>query len=238
MKKVKRIIPFLMIAVLSCVMSITALASDEIPNLNKRGTITVKVQDTKTKQPVSGGSLKIYQVALAAVDDGDFSFEYTDAFSGCEWALNDSGVEIYSKELADNLAGYIAGQEESGKKIPVRESARIGAEESGAAVFRDNLELGLYLVMQDASADGYSSLNPFLVTIPLEDDGKLYYDVDASPKAGTVEKIPDSGKPEKVPQSKLPQTGMLWWPVPIFAGSGLLLFLVGWIRRQRSGELR
>lgn len=36
--------------------------------------------------------------------------------------------------------------------------------------------------------------------------------------------------------SKLPQTGMLWWPVPILAASGMILFLIGWIRRNRSGE--
>lgn len=27
---------------------------------------------------------------------------------------------------------------------------------------------------------------------------------------------------------KLPQTGMLWWPVPLLAFGGLLLFLIGW----------
>ena len=36
--------------------------------------------------------------------------------------------------------------------------------------------------------------------------------------------------------SNLPQTGMLWWPVPILAGAGILLFLSGWVKRQRSGE--
>ena len=35
-------------------------------------------------------------------------------------------------------------------------------------------------------------------------------------------------------QSRLPQTGVLWWPVPLLAGSGLILFGFGW--RQRTAE--
>lgn len=33
----------------------------------------------------------------------------------------------------------------------------------------------------------------------------------------------------------LPQTGMLWWPVPLLACAGLLLFLIGWGRRNHEG---
>ena len=31
---------------------------------------------------------------------------------------------------------------------------------------------------------------------------------------------------------KLPQTGQLWWPVPVLALAGMTLFAVGWIRRR------
>lgn len=34
--------------------------------------------------------------------------------------------------------------------------------------------------------------------------------------------------------SKLPQTGMLNWPVPVLAGIGLLCFMVGWGKRQKD----
>lgn len=36
--------------------------------------------------------------------------------------------------------------------------------------------------------------------------------------------------------SKLPQTGMLWWPVPILAGLGIVLFLGGWMKRRKDNE--
>ena len=35
--------------------------------------------------------------------------------------------------------------------------------------------------------------------------------------------------------SKLPQTGQLWWPVPVLAAAGLILILIG-IARRRSGK--
>lgn len=35
---------------------------------------------------------------------------------------------------------------------------------------------------------------------------------------------------------KLPQTGMLWWPVPALAASGILVFLLGWARNSKGKE--
>ena len=44
-----------------------------------------------------------------------------------------------------------------------------------------------------------------------------------------TEEIPD----EPVPQGPaLPQTGVLWWPVPLLACAGMALFLAGWARRR------
>jgi len=36
------------------------------------------------------------------------------------------------------------------------------------------------------------------------------------------------------PPNKLPQTGQLWWPVPVLLSAGLLLLLIGVVRRKRS----
>ena len=38
------------------------------------------------------------------------------------------------------------------------------------------------------------------------------------------------------PKPSLPQTGALWWPVPVLAGSGMLLFTLGWVRAQKRGR--
>ena len=42
------------------------------------------------------------------------------------------------------------------------------------------------------------------------------------------------GKPAK--PTKLPQTGVLWWPVPLLAGGGLLLFGIGWYQSRRRDQ--
>lgn len=35
---------------------------------------------------------------------------------------------------------------------------------------------------------------------------------------------------------KLPQTGVLWWPVPLLAGAGIILFLIGWKKHEDRGN--
>ena len=49
---------------------------------------------------------------------------------------------------------------------------------------------------------------------------------------------PETSIPEEpVPQGPaLPQTGMLWWPVPLLACGGMALFLIGWARRRSEEQ--
>lgn len=37
------------------------------------------------------------------------------------------------------------------------------------------------------------------------------------------------------PGPKLPQTGMLWWPVPLLAAAGFMMFILGWVLKRRPG---
>lgn len=38
------------------------------------------------------------------------------------------------------------------------------------------------------------------------------------------------------PEPELPQTGLNWWPVIILAGSGMVLFFIGWLKRRYHEE--
>ena len=61
--------------------------------------------------------------------------------------------------------------------------------------------------------------------------GKAYIIINTY-KNPDVPGTPDTpNTPEKL---SLPQTGQLWWPVPVMAGLGLLAFMIGWIRRRES----
>lgn len=219
MKKSLRFLSLLLVMICVCVMGVSASAAGELPDPDRRGSITVTVKDTETKKPVSGGSLELYQVADVRVDDWNFTFRYTEEFSDCKLEL----VDVQSAELAEGLAEYVVSKKMSGREV------RVG--ENGKAVF-SNLDPGLYLIMQPSAAKGYFELNPFLVTIPFNEEGKLLYDVNASPKAGTAGRLPESVKPEKPGGSKLPQTGQLWWPVPLLAVAGIFFALLGWMVKR------
>lgn len=47
---------------------------------------------------------------------------------------------------------------------------------------------------------------------------------------------PNAPKYPSVPPGKLPQTGMLWWPVPLLLCGGIILLLTGCIVLRRHGE--
>ena len=40
--------------------------------------------------------------------------------------------------------------------------------------------------------------------------------------------------PSKNTNTKLPQTGQLWWPVPIMAFLGIVAFMIGWVWRREQ----
>ncbi|MGM9615432.1 MAG: Cna B-type domain-containing protein [Oscillospiraceae bacterium] len=54
---------------------------------------------------------------------------------------------------------------------------------------------------------------------------------------GSPEPEPPDPGPGGSGEGKLPQTGQLWWPVPLLAGAGLVLFAAGWyVSRRRQDE--
>lgn len=43
-------------------------------------------------------------------------------------------------------------------------------------------------------------------------------------------------KPPRPGENYLPKTGQLWWPVCALSAAGLLLILIGLIRRRRNAD--
>ena len=46
----------------------------------------------------------------------------------------------------------------------------------------------------------------------------------------------DPDPEDKTDEPKLPQTGLLWWPVPVLAGAGMMLFTAGWLSGRREDD--
>lgn len=59
----------------------------------------------------------------------------------------------------------------------------------------------------------------------------------SAPPATPTPSVPVTPTPgTSVPPVKLPQTGQLWWPVPLLAVGGLIVFTVGWEIMRRNEE--
>ena len=158
------------LALLVC-CAVPAFAAEWI-DLKRTGSIKVSLYDTETSELVSGGELTLYRVAEVHESNGDLSFSYTNGFENCGVELGD----LSESELANDLVAHITDDAES-------TTMEIG--DTGIVEFTD-LQLGLYLIVQGASATDYEPINPFLVSVPMMEGETYIYDVDAMPKVGTA----------------------------------------------------
>lgn len=169
----------LIMSVLS--MNVTASSAGEHaarqPDYERKGSVTVEIREAD-KGAVGGGTITLIPVADAVLEGGDNFFAFKEAFEGCGADLarieqEENGAPL----LAEELAAWALSEDLDGEEKEI--------DASGRAVFED-LSLGLYLFVQNVPADGYESVRPFLVTVPLWDGEKLVYDVAAGPKPGTA----------------------------------------------------
>lgn len=214
MRTQKRFLTLILAVVFLCAMSAAAYAYD-VPDLNRKGTINITMNQGDSA--VGGGTLTLYHVGAVQEDDGNYGFVFIDDFIDCDVSLED----ISSPKLAEGLADYAKEHNVKGVSQSIGEDGKLSFE---------NLELGLYLLVQNKAANGYAAIKPFLVSIPINENGIYVYTVDASPKM-ELDREPKPDNPVKPSEPSLPQTGQMNWPVPILAVSGMLLFSIGWVLR-------
>lgn len=171
----------------------------EVVDLSRTGSIKVSLYDSETSEAVGGGTLTLYRVAKVQKDNANLSFVYTNGFEDCGVELGD----LSEGELAGRLAEKIAA---------TAESTTVEISDFGTAEFGD-LEVGLYLVVQTTAAENYNVINPFLVSVPIQENGSYVYDVDALPKVGTAAKktpeppdTPDTPDTPDKPDEENPNT--------------------------------
>ena len=171
----------------------------EVVDLSRTGSIKVSLYDSETSEAVGGGTLTLYRVAKVQKDNANLSFVYTNGFEDCGVELGD----LSEGELAGRLAEKIAA---------TAESTTVEISDLGVAEFGD-LEVGLYLVVQTTAAENYNVINPFLVSVPIQENGSYVYDVDALPKVGTAAKKtpeppdkPDTPDTPDKPEEENPNT--------------------------------
>ena len=217
----KKITAFIVLSLLIISTAMNLFAA-EIPDIERTGSVSVEM--TYMGSPVAGGTLTAYRVADIKVENGaDYSFSYLEGYAECDADISN----LDDEDLAAYLASFTEENDISGTTLAI--------DEKGRAVF-DNLELGLYVFVQDDAAKGYTKLGAFVVSVPQKNDDGYVYDVDATPKISTHIETVDTeptttttATPTPPPASddKLPQTGMLKWPIPILCVSGAMLVILG-----------
>lgn len=212
----KRSIAPLLLALCLLVLSALPAHAVEIPDLDAQGSVRVQMKTDST--PVPGGSLTLYRVGAIVQTDTGFGFVPAGEFEGYPGTLEDLG-----KTTAAELAKYAVSNGISGESKTI--------DETGTAVF-DPLEPGLYLLTQPKAGDGYLPADPFLVTLPMAQDGHYVYQVDASPK---VTLHPAPTQPTQPGDPTLPQTGQLNWPIPVLVAAGASCLIAG-VMLGRKGK--
>ncbi len=162
-------------------MSITVFADNEA----KTGSIKVIMKYNDST--VSGGSLTLYKVGNAEKESAGYKYTLTEDFAG-------SGAALAAEESADaakTLASYASNNGIKGTTLTI--------DSYGKAKFKD-LEIGVYLIVQNTAASGYENITPFLVNMPTLLSGSGYavnadneiYDVEATPKLSKVTSTPSA----------------------------------------------
>lgn len=203
--------------------AVPALAAETVDE-TRIGSIKVLLCDTETAAPLQGGELTLYRVASVSKNGADMSFTYTNGFENCGIALDN----VSESALASRLAEKVTQNAQAVTKT---------VNDSGIAVFGD-LKAGLYLIVQKQAAEGYDAIQPFLVTVPIMENGQYVYDVDAQPKAGTSSRKTTQTPPTQEVLSALPQTGQLNWPVPVLAVTGAVLVAAGVVLKNEVVRMR
>lgn len=183
---------------------------------------TIEVLVRYEGEDITGGTLTAIRVGYVYEDDGNYSFR--------QEMTNEDLEEITSSRLPKELAEFYTNNKDAYDFYTQTQSVR-----NGEATF-SGLGVGLYLIVQNRAAEGYSKLSPFLVSVPYLEEGRYVYDVTAAVKS-ELEREPETTPPTTKPPQKLPQTGQLNWPVPVLATAGMMTLVFGWwLRGGRKKE--
>lgn len=182
---------------------------------------------TQTGEAVSGIQISIYQVGTAAFEGYNLVYTLAETLAeGKDIPINGLTAD-QNRSSAAKLWKQIQALGQDSLPVWTEKTDKEGK------IQLEQMPMGIYLAVQTAENNTYADITPFLFYLPESGEDGWAYDIALTPK---VEKHPEQ-KPSTPDGSNgpyLPQTGMLQWPVPLLAGSGVLLFAVGWgVSRSR-----
>lgn len=220
----KRIVRVLMLAIcISCLLSAVSVSAYAIDPIDLNASVSLTVEYVYGTTAISDAKVSLYRVADT---DRWANFTLCGSFAGYSGSIN--GFETASDwdKAAKTLTAYASNLSLTPRDIKTTDS-------NGLVRFSSGMTPGLYLVVlspKTVDKTTYSA-NPCLVCVPGRDPDteKPLYEtvVIAKPNKNVV---PPSTPPY------LPQTGQLWWPVPMLLCGGLFLLLVGAVKRRSRND--
>ena len=124
---------------------------------------------------------------------------------------------------------------------PYGDPVELNAENNWRHTWNNLPSGGEYWVVETTVPDGYTvsvdrSGNTFTVTNTKPEAPPPPPDEPTPPPPPDTPTPPPSTPDVPKPPEKLPQTGLLWWPVPILAGSGVVLLFLGLTLARREDD--
>ena len=215
-KRISRLFKAVAALSMCLVLSVAGMevAGSELPDLSRKGSLSITF--TCDGKPISDGNkVGVFKVADVVSDNG-FKFVWNGEFAAAGAMPED--LDAVNGQLAEKLVNIAKD-----KKVPLyRNSQELDSD--GKVTFSD-LPVGLYLVvhtnkvettLSDKSTVTYT-INPFLVSIPQNNEGKLNYDVVTKPKVSPEKKTTPPPKkptppPKRVPRfSTIPKCSIRIW---------------------------
>ena len=190
-------------------------------------TLTLEYKDNGESKELQGGELSLYTVASVKVENG-YHFDVTNGKFADEEGV--SGISsMTSKELSKVNFELAQKLEKQAAKAEADRCEKI----AGGEVSFTGLKPGLYLIVQTRLSEGERKVNSFLISVPDEEGN---FRITGAPKPGvfTPEKETETEQPPKQPSEKLPQTGQLWWPVPVMAIAGAAFLAAGIVSKKKK----
>lgn len=206
---------FVLLLTLSVLLSIPLTAhAHDVPQ--ERNDCSIEVIVRYDGENVDGGTLTAIKVGYVDEEDGNYFFS--------QEMTNIRLEDITSPDAPKTQKDFYDNNKKNFDFYTQTQSVK-----DGKATF-SGLSTGLYLIVQNEAADGFSKLGAFLVSVPYMENGEYQYHVTASMKSELErEPEPTDPPPTKPNDPKLPQTGQLNWPIPLMVVAGLAFFVVGWV---------
>lgn len=215
---------------------------------NGTGTLTIRYETIETTDdegniiPGTGvpeAEFTIYLVEELVEDNGVQKLQWASGFEDCTVSLQNLS-NSQQNQAAKKLEAFVRKNHIQGRTWRT--------DDKGYVKFT-NLTFGTYLVVLTDVPEDYGTIDPFLISVPLEKNGTIKYDVVAIPKTGEFPLLepesyppaepetpvtpPPPSEPEKVPE-KLPQTGPARWIIPLLFVCSLVVFASGWILLKKK----